>query len=233
MRDPYEILGVSANDDLRTIRKAYKRLAVAHHPDRSPHPDAAERFKQVTEAYAVLTNERAQSALRTSSSPAAPAQSRPAASARSSGYDPQAAYARAAEHFRSRSAAHTTGREWVDRARPQPPRRRVTRADIIAASLGNVAAVALMLVYLWRSSDLLPLQPWLPAHEFAAHSLSSPIWMTLWLGLSMIVCPQWYVVPIVVEERRSIRLTGWVFLLVFPFLSAWLLALPPHFRLEM
>ncbi len=54
MADYYERLGVSRDADSEQIKKAYRKLAMRYHPDRSDEPDAEERFKQVTEAYEVL-----------------------------------------------------------------------------------------------------------------------------------------------------------------------------------
>lgn len=55
-RDYYEILGVPRDADERTIKEAFRRLALKYHPDRSGEPDAESRFKEVAEAYAVLSD---------------------------------------------------------------------------------------------------------------------------------------------------------------------------------
>lgn len=55
--DYYEILGISKNADEREIKKSYKRLAMKFHPDRNPGNTAAEtKFKEIKEAYEVLSN---------------------------------------------------------------------------------------------------------------------------------------------------------------------------------
>lgn len=54
MSDYYDRLGVSRDADGETIKKAYRKLAMRYHPDRSDEPDAEEKFKRVTEAYEVL-----------------------------------------------------------------------------------------------------------------------------------------------------------------------------------
>ncbi len=57
-KDYYRILGVPENADADAIRRAYRRLAKQHHPDANQgDPGAAERFKEVGEAYGVLSNE--------------------------------------------------------------------------------------------------------------------------------------------------------------------------------
>src|SRR5215813_12783823 len=56
-RDYYEVLGVSRTSDVSEIKKAYRRLAMDHHPDRNPgDTKAEERFKELAEAYQVLSD---------------------------------------------------------------------------------------------------------------------------------------------------------------------------------
>ncbi len=56
-KDYYEVLGVARDADDTTIKKAYRKLAMKYHPDRNPdNKEAEEKFKEVGEAYEVLSN---------------------------------------------------------------------------------------------------------------------------------------------------------------------------------
>ena len=55
-RDYYEVLGVPRNASQDEIKAAFRRLARKYHPDVSDEPDAEERFKEINEAYAVLSD---------------------------------------------------------------------------------------------------------------------------------------------------------------------------------
>src|SRR6266545_232033 len=54
--DFYDLLGVPRNASEEQIRSAYRKLARAYHPDVSQAPDAAEKFRQITEAYEILSD---------------------------------------------------------------------------------------------------------------------------------------------------------------------------------
>lgn len=55
-RDYYEVLGVDRNASQEEIKKAFRKLAFKYHPDRNKASDAEERFKEISEAYAVLSD---------------------------------------------------------------------------------------------------------------------------------------------------------------------------------
>jgi molecular chaperone DnaJ len=55
-RDYYEVLGVPRNASEDEIKRAFRRLAQQWHPDVNKSPDAAERFKEINEAYQVLSD---------------------------------------------------------------------------------------------------------------------------------------------------------------------------------
>jgi molecular chaperone DnaJ len=56
-RDYYEVLGVQRGASEQEIKSAYRKLALQYHPDRNPNnPDAEEKFKEASEAYAVLAD---------------------------------------------------------------------------------------------------------------------------------------------------------------------------------
>jgi curved DNA-binding protein CbpA len=55
-KDYYVILGVSTDATLADIKKAYRKLAKQYHPDVNKNSDAAERFREITEAYDTLTD---------------------------------------------------------------------------------------------------------------------------------------------------------------------------------
>ena len=57
-RDYYEVLGVSKNASSAEIKAAYRKLALEWHPDRNKAANANEKFKEINEAYAVLSDDK-------------------------------------------------------------------------------------------------------------------------------------------------------------------------------
>src|ERR1700722_17155709 len=56
-RDYYEVLGVPRGTDAEEIKKAFRKLAVKHHPDKNPGDHSAEeKFKELGEAYEILSD---------------------------------------------------------------------------------------------------------------------------------------------------------------------------------
>ncbi|WP_424357471.1 molecular chaperone DnaJ [Methanocella sp. MCL-LM] len=60
-RDYYEVLGVDKSAGVDDIKKAYRKLALQYHPDRNKEAGAEEKFKEISEAYAVLSDEQKRS----------------------------------------------------------------------------------------------------------------------------------------------------------------------------
>jgi len=62
-RDFYDVLGVNRDASDEDIKKAYRKLAMKHHPDRNPdNPKAEEAFKEAKEAYEILSDEKKRAA---------------------------------------------------------------------------------------------------------------------------------------------------------------------------
>ena len=57
IRDPYDVLGVASNATLEEIKQSFRRNAALFHPDRNPSVDAAARFREIKQAYSLLSDE--------------------------------------------------------------------------------------------------------------------------------------------------------------------------------
>ena len=57
-RDYYEVLGISKSASIDEIKSSYRKLAKKYHPDLNKEPGADEKFKEVQEAYDVLSDEK-------------------------------------------------------------------------------------------------------------------------------------------------------------------------------
>ncbi len=55
-RDYYDVLGVERNASQDEIKRSFRKLAFQYHPDRNKEPDAEEKFKEISEAYAILSD---------------------------------------------------------------------------------------------------------------------------------------------------------------------------------
>ena len=63
MRDLYDILGVERNASEGELKQAYRSLAMNYHPDRNPNnKEAAEKFKEINQAYDILRDPEKRSA---------------------------------------------------------------------------------------------------------------------------------------------------------------------------
>ena len=61
-RDYYDVLGISRSASEEDVRKAFRRLALEYHPDRNKKEGAEERFKEINEAYQVLSDAKRRAA---------------------------------------------------------------------------------------------------------------------------------------------------------------------------
>ena len=57
-KDYYDVLGVARTASDEDIKKAFRKLALAYHPDRNKNEGAEEKFKEVNESYQVLSDSK-------------------------------------------------------------------------------------------------------------------------------------------------------------------------------
>ncbi|KAL2100036.1 hypothetical protein ACEWY4_004430 [Coilia grayii] len=88
VKDYYSVLGVTAESNEDEIRRAYHKLALRYHPDKNPEEDTEEKFKEIAEAYDILTDPQKRNVYdrRDMKRPAAKGDSSPPAKAHSSGH---------------------------------------------------------------------------------------------------------------------------------------------------
>ena len=64
-RDYYDVLGVSRSSSKDELKKSYRKLAMKYHPDRNPDDkEAADKFKELSEAYEILSDDQKKTSLR-------------------------------------------------------------------------------------------------------------------------------------------------------------------------
>lgn len=57
-KDFYKVLGVESDSNEDDIKKAYRKMALKFHPDKNSAADAADKFKEIAEAYEILTDSK-------------------------------------------------------------------------------------------------------------------------------------------------------------------------------
>ena len=151
MRDPYQILGVAKTAALGDIKKAYRRLAKANHPDNSKDPKAKDRFNEATQAYDIVGDEKKRTAFDRGE---IDAEGKP----RHPGFDPRAQSAQGGarqpgfEHFEFNFGGGRPGQQGAEAGdifadlfsggRPRQSARQPLRGDDIEAELAIDLALA-------------------------------------------------------------------------------------------
>ena len=130
-RDYYELLGVSRDADEREIKKAFRALARELHPDVSEHPEAGVRFREVSEAYEVLSNAETRASSTTAT--ATPGCARAASSRRTSTSATSATSSPRSSATTSSAARGRRGGAWRGRCR------REVEIDLVDAARGTTA----------------------------------------------------------------------------------------------
>lgn len=60
-KDYYKVLGVSSDSNEDEIKRAYRKMALKFHPDKNSEADAEDKFKEIAEAYEILTDPKKRS----------------------------------------------------------------------------------------------------------------------------------------------------------------------------